>query len=139
MVMLIKYHTQQRLQFMTAFLSLWSATVGQTVEQQVPMAHPVTLVINILHYKKWLQRSVAGEFNKTQHEAGLGDRSNGSSNNWLTLYCPKVVICPHKADYGDTCSKYKNEKNTKQTTTIHLRQWSNADPAEITKVDELTC
>lgn len=44
--------------------------------------------------------------------------------------------CPHKADYCDTCSKHKNEMNAKQTTMNRLRQSSNADPAEIKKVED---
>ena len=74
------------------------------------------------HYEERLRRSVVGEFNRIQREAGLGECSNGSSHNWLKEYHPKVAICPHKADYCDTCSKQKNEINSKQTTISRLKQ-----------------
>ena len=61
------------------------------------------------HYQEHLKRSIDGEFNRTQREAGRGTCSNGSSHNWLRKYRPKLSICPHKEDYCDTCAKLKKE------------------------------
>ena len=46
------------------------------------------------HYQERLKRSVVGEFNRTQREAGRGTCSNGSSHNWLKKYRPNVAVHP---------------------------------------------
>ena len=56
----------------------------------------------VSNYEHSLQRSLVGEFNRTQAEAGKQGCSNGSSHNWLKAERPKHAICPHKQDYCDT-------------------------------------
>lgn len=51
----------------------------------------------IPHYAERLSRSVVGEFNRSQREAGKGVCSNGSSHNWLKMHRPKVAISPTKS------------------------------------------
>ena len=71
---------------------------------------------NVPNYQERLMRSVVGEFNQTQREAGKGECSNGSASNWLQKHRPKVSICPHKLDYCDTCAKLKEKIRATQTT-----------------------
>ena len=54
------------------------------------------------NYEHSLQRSLVGEFNRAQAEAGKQGCSNGSSHNWLKAERPKHAICPHKQDYCNT-------------------------------------
>ena len=92
--------------------------------------------MHVSHYQERVSRSVVGEFNRIQHENGLGECSNGSSHNWLKKYRPKVAICPHREDYCDTCSKHNVEVHAKQTTINRLRQASNSEPDEIKKLED---
>lgn len=55
------------------------------------------------HYQERSSRSLVGEFNRAQCEAGKYECSNGSCHNWLKKYKPKHAICPHREDYCDTC------------------------------------
>ena len=94
---------------------------------------------SVSNYEDRKRRSVVGEFNCVQCESGKSECSNASSHNWLRADRPKVGICPHQADYCDTCCKHKNEIHAKQTTINRMRQLSNADPNDIKKVEaELT-
>ena len=86
-------------------------------------------------YQERLKRSVVGEFNRTQREAGMGTCSNGSSHNWLKKYRPKLSICLHQEDYCDTCSKLKEEIRAKQTTINRLLASASADPNEISLLE----
>ncbi len=88
------------------------------------------------HYQeRRLKRSVVGEFNRTQREAGRDTCSNGSSHNWLKKYRPKLSICPHQEDYCDTCSKLKEEIRAKQTIINRLLATASADPNEISLLE----
>ena len=68
------------------------------------------------NYEDRLSRSLVGEFNRAQREAGRSECSNGSSHNWLQKYRPKHAICPHQQDYCDTCTQHNSEIKAKQTT-----------------------
>ena len=87
------------------------------------------------HYEERLKRSVVGEFNRAQREAGRDTCSNGSSHNWLKKYRPKLSICPHQEDYCDTCSKLKEGIRAKQTTINRLLASASADPSEISLLE----
>ena len=92
----------------------------------------------VAHYEERVARSLVGEFNRVQREFGKGECSNGSSHNWLKTFCPKVSICPPQEDYCDTCSKFKNQIHSKQTTINRVQQSPQAAPEEIEKLkDEL--
>jgi len=51
---------------------------------------------DVHNYDERLQRSVVGEFNKSQRGMGKGTCLKGSACNWLQEHRPKVAICPHK-------------------------------------------
>ena len=90
----------------------------------------------ISHYQERLKRSVVGEFNRAQVEAGRGSCSNGTSHNWLKKYRPKLSVCPHKEDYCDTCSKRKEEIRARQTTINRLLASAATDPSEISRLED---
>ena len=90
----------------------------------------------ISHYQERLKRSVVGEFNHAQVEAGRGSCSNGTSHNWLKKYRPKLSVCPHKEDYCDTCSKRKEEIRARQTTINRLLASAATDPSEISRLED---
>ena len=73
---------------------------------------------NVSNYAQRVQRSVVGEFNRSQRERGGGECSNSSSHNWLKQR-PKLSICPHQTDY---CKKRNVEIHAKQTTVNRLLQ-----------------
>ena len=66
---------------------------------------------NCPNFQERLQRSVVSEFNRVQRESGRGECSNGSCHNWLKKYRPRHGICPHQADYCDTCAQKKTDKS----------------------------
>ena len=88
------------------------------------------------HYAERMARSLVGEFNRAQEEAGKQKCSNGSSHNWLKKYRPKHAICPHKQDYCDTCAARNETIKAKQTTLNRLRQASASQPEELKQVEE---
>ena len=88
------------------------------------------------HYQERVKRSVVGEFNRAQTEAGRGTCSNGSSHDWLKKYRPKVSVCPHQEDYCDTCSKRKEEIRAKQTTINRLLAAAATDPSAISCLED---
>ena len=88
------------------------------------------------NYEDRLSRSVVGEFNRAQREAGKNECSNGSSHNWLQKYRPKHAICPHQQDYCDTCAQHNSEMKAKQTTLNRLRQATASSPEELEKLDD---
>ncbi len=90
---------------------------------------------SVSNYEERVQRSVVGEFNRSQHERGRGECSNSSSHNWLKQR-PKVVICPHQTDYCDTYKQKQVEIHTKQTTVNRLLQSYNSDPVEVKKIED---
>ena len=92
--------------------------------------------LGIALYQERLKRSVVGEFNRVQIEAGKGVCSNGSSHNWLKTHKPKVAICPHQEDYCDTCLKSKEQIRAKQTTINRLRQSAVAEGDEIKRIED---
>ena len=79
------------------------------------------------NYEERAKRSVVGEFNRAQEDLGRGTCSNGSSHNWLKQHRSKVGICPHQADYCDTCATNKEAIRAKQTTLNRMRQGSATD------------
>ena len=87
------------------------------------------------NYTECLARSLVGEFNRSQREAGRGECSNGSSHNWLKKYWAKHAICPHKEDYCDTCASRKEQINAKQTTLNWLLQAAATAPAEFKQLE----
>lgn len=48
---------------------------------------------------------------------------------------PKVGICPHKDDYCDSCSKYKNKINSQQTTINGVLQSGSASLENVDRED----
>ena len=101
-----------------------------------PSTHHSLLSALLVMHLSTLCPTVVGEFNKSQREAWYWWMLQ-----WLIAQLANIVPsqssdCPHKADYCDMCSKHKNEMNAKQTTLNRLRQSSNADPAEIKKVED---
>ena len=83
-----------------------------------------------------MSRSLVGEFNRAQREAGRNECSNGSSHNWLRKHRPKHAICPHQQDYCDTCAQHNSEIKAKQTTLNRLRQATASSPEELEKLDD---
>ena len=90
----------------------------------------------ISHYEERLRRSVVGEFNRSQTEAGRGTCSNGSTHNWLRKHRPKLSICPHQEDYCDTCCKRKEEIRAKQTAINRLLASATADPRQVSCLED---
>ena len=88
---------------------------------------------NCPNFQERLQRSVVSEFNRVQRESGRGECSNGSCHNWLKKYRPKHGICPHQADYCDTCAQKKTEIRAKQTTLNRLKQAAASLPEDFFK------
>ena len=88
------------------------------------------------NYEDRLSRSLVGEFNRAQREAGRSECSNGSSHNWLQKYRPKHAICPHQQDYCDTCAQHNSEIKAKQTTLNRLQQAAASLPEELEKLDD---
>ncbi len=124
------------------FVDMNSQPNGQSADSSGPTSYflpkfttiqtPKTSVSN---YEERVQRSVVGEFNRSQHERGRGECSNSSSHNWLKQR-PKVAICPHQTDYCDTCKQKQVEIHTKQTTVNRLLQSCNSDPVEVKKIED---
>ena len=92
---------------------------------------------DVANYEQRVQRSVVGEFNRSQRERERGECSNSLSHYWLKER-PKVAISPHQTDYCDTCKKRNIEIHAKQTTINRLLQSSNADPEEVKIEDDMT-
>ena len=69
------------------------------------------------HFEERAMRSVVGEFNRSQGEAGKGTCSNGSSHNWLKTHKPRVSICPHQEDYCDKCAKRQQVELSRRLST----------------------
>ena len=89
-------------------------------------------------FQERMSRSLIGEFNRAQRECGKVGCSNGSCHNWLKKHRPKHSVCPHKADYCDTCSRKKAEIKGKQTTLNRLQQAAASLPEELQRlVDEI--
>ena len=78
-----------------------------------------------------MARSVVGELNWVQREKGKGECSNGLSHNWLKTFRPKVAICSHLEDYCDTCSKFQNVIDSKQTTINQVQQSAQGSSEDI--------
>ena len=92
---------------------------------------------SVKHYNDRLTRSVVGEFNRVQAENGREGCSNGSAHNWLKKYRPKVsIICPHKQDYCDTCSKLDARVKEKQTILNRLLQSGSASSEDIKDMEK---
>ena len=89
----------------------------------------------VSHFEHSLRRSLVGEFNRTQAEAGKQTCSNGSSHNWLKAERPKHAICPHKQDYCDTCAKANETIRSKQTTLNRLIQAAASTPEELKELE----
>ena len=89
----------------------------------------------VSNYEHSLQRSLVGEFNRAQAEAGKEGCSNGSSHNWLKAERPKHAICPHKQDYCDTCAKANETIRSKQTTLNRLIQAAASTPEELEELE----
>ena len=89
----------------------------------------------VSHFEHSLRRSLVGEFNRTQAEAGKQTCSNGSSHNWLKAERPKHEICPHKQDYCDTCAKANETIRSKQTTLNRLIQAAASTPEELKELE----
>ena len=87
------------------------------------------------NYEHRLARSLVGEFNRAQREAGKQGCSNGSSFNWLKER-PKHAICPHQEDYCDTCAKAKEKIKSKQTTLNRLKAAATSTPEEIKELED---
>lgn len=90
---------------------------------------------NVANYEEKLRRSVVGEFNQCQREAGKGVCSNGSASNWLRKHRPKVSICPHKLDYCDACARLKERMRASQTTLNRLKQTGSSTPEELQSLE----
>ena len=88
------------------------------------------------NYEQRRARSLVGEFNRAQREAGKEGCSNGSSHNWLKMERPKHAICPHQEDYCDFCAKAKAKIKSTQTTLNRLRQNAASTPEEIKQLEE---
>ena len=67
------------------------------------------------NFAERVARSLVGEFNQAQEEAGRGKCSNGSSHK---KHRPKHAICPHKQDYCDTCAGRNEEIPAKQPLNL---------------------
>lgn len=91
----------------------------------------------VANYEEKLKRSVVGEFNQCQREAGKGECSNGSASNWLRKHRPKVSICPHKLDYCDACARLKEMIRANQTKLNRLQQAGSSTPEELRSLESL--
>ena len=128
------------------FVDANSQPNGRSIESSGPTFYFISKFLTLQtpestcsHYPERLRRSVVGEFNRAQREAGRGECSNGSCHNWLKRHRPKHSICPHQADYCDTCAQQKADIKAKQTTMNRLQQASVSLPEDLQKLmDEIT-
>ena len=90
----------------------------------------------IANYEERARRSVVGEFNRSQREAGKGECSNASSHNWLKKHRPKHAICPHQEDYCDTCAEMKTKISSQQTTINRKKQSSDTLPDDLKHLED---
>ena len=102
----------------------------------------------VSHYEERKRISVVGKFNRSQHESGRGEISNGSSHNLLKADRPKVAICPVTtklvAKVGSKC--FEGRFSTAAIIVVHGRDIQenvipdtvNGSYASLGKVRELT-
>ena len=88
------------------------------------------------NYENQMLRSLVGEFNRLQSEAGKDGCSNASSHNWLKKHRPKHAICPHQEDYCDTCAEIKGSISSQQTTINRKKQSGGTLPDELKKLED---
>ena len=80
---------------------------------------------DVANYSERVQRSVVGEFCRTQREGNPGC-SNGSAYNWLHTHRPQLAVCPQKQEYYNSCAKFSTQIHAKRTTLNHIRQSGSA-------------